>query len=118
MIIKKCDHLHRTHHFFFLAIAVMDMLACVLVIPFAIDASVKKINVFHWIGNSSSKLLSLQSKFARWQLPEFLCKFYLFVDFALKGIHAFLLVFGSLFLYFWYRKEESYATETGEIHTR
>ena len=60
----------------------------------------------------------LQSKFARWQLPEFLCKFYLFVDFALKGIHAFLLVFGSLFLYFWYRKEESYATETGEIHTR
>ena len=39
-IIKKCDHLHRTHHFFFLAISVMDMLACVLVIPFAIDASV------------------------------------------------------------------------------
>ena len=70
------------------------------------------------IGNRSSKLLLLQSKFARWQLPEFLCKFYLFVDFALKGIHAFLLVFGSLFLYFWYRKEESYATETGEIHTR
>ena len=47
-----------------------------------------------------------------------MCKFYLFVDFAVKGIHAFLLVFGSLFLYFWYRKNESYATESGEIHTR
>ena len=42
VIIKKCDHLHRTHHFFFLAISVMDMLACILVIPFAIDASVSK----------------------------------------------------------------------------
>ena len=51
-------------------------------------------------------------------MPEFLCKFYLFVDFAIKGIHAFLLIFGSLFLYFWYRKNESYATNTGEIHTR
>ena len=40
LIIKKCEHLHRTHHFFFLAIAVMDMLACVLVIPFAMDSSV------------------------------------------------------------------------------
>ena len=59
-----------------------------------------------------------QSKFARWHLPEFLCKFYLFVDFATKGIHAFLLVFGSLFLYFWFRKQESYATESGDIHTR
>ena len=59
-----------------------------------------------------------KSKFARWHLPEFLCKFYLFVDFATKGVHAFLLVFGSLFLYFWFRKQESYATEAGDIHTR
>ena len=59
-----------------------------------------------------------QSKYIRWNLPEFLCKFYLFVDFAVKGIHAFLLIFGSLFLYFWYRKNESYASNTGEIHTR
>lgn len=33
-------------------------------------------------------------------------------------MHAFLLVFGSLFLYFWFRKQESYATEAGDIHTR
>ena len=43
LIIKKCEHLHRTHHFFFLAIAVMDMLACVLVVPFAMDSSVADI---------------------------------------------------------------------------
>ena len=63
-------------------------------------------------------MVLFQSKYIRWYLPEFLCKFYLFVDFAIKGIHAFLLIFGSLFLYFWYRKNESYATNTGEIHTR
>ena len=44
LIIKKCEHLHRTHHFFFLAIAVMDMLACVLVVPFAMDSSVADIS--------------------------------------------------------------------------
>ena len=44
-----------------------------------------------------------KAKMYQWQLPEFLCKFYLFVDFGLKGVHAFLLVFGGLFLYFWYR---------------
>ena len=66
----------------------------------------------------SNSMNIFQSKFARWHLPEFLCKFYLFVDFATKGVHAFLLVFGSLFLYFWFRKNESYATEAGDIHTR
>ena len=45
VIIKKNEHLHRTHHFFFLSIAVMDMLACVLVIPFNIDASVSRSTV-------------------------------------------------------------------------
>jgi len=96
-IIKKCPSLHRTQHFFFLAISVMDIFVCILAIPFAIDS---------------------QAKMYQWQLPEFLCKFYLFVDFGLKGVHAFLLVFGGLFLYFWYRKNESYATETGDITTR
>ena len=39
-IIKKCPSLHRTHHFFFLAISVMDMLVCLLAIPFSIDSQV------------------------------------------------------------------------------
>lgn len=96
-IIKKCPALHRTHHFFFLAVSVMDIFVCTLAIPFVIDS---------------------QAKITHWNLPEFLCKFYLFVDFGLKGVHAFLLVFGALFLYFWYRKNESYSTETGDITTR
>ena len=94
---KKVRTLHRSHHFFYLAISVMDILVCILVIPFALDA---------------------QAKVGRWRLPEFLCKFYLFMDWALRGVHAFLLVLGSLFLYFWYRKNESYLAESGEVTTR
>ena len=40
-IIKKCPSLHRTQHFFFLAISVMDIFVCILAIPFAIDSQVK-----------------------------------------------------------------------------
>lgn len=97
LIVKKVRTLHRSHHFFYLAISVMDILVCILVIPFALDA---------------------QAKVGRWRLPEFLCKFYLFMDWALRGVHAFLLVLGSLFLYFWYRKNESYLAESGEVTTR
>ena len=97
LIIKRCPNLHRTHHFFFLGIAIMDIFICLLAIPFVIDS---------------------QSKRQTWRLPEFLCKFYIFADYGLKGVHAYLLLLGSLFLFFWYRKNESYATETGEIRTR
>ena len=100
LIIKKCPPLHRTHHFFFLAVSVMDIFVCILAIPFSIDSQVTDSqNTF----TQFNALLFLQAKMYQWQLPEFLCKFYLFVDFGLKGVHAFLLVFGALFLYFWYR---------------
>jgi hypothetical protein len=97
MIIKKCPNLHRTHHFFFLAIAMMDIFVCLLTLPFIMDSHGKKLN---------------------WKLPEYLCKFYMFADFSLKGVHAYLLLLGAIFLYFHYRKNESYATETGEVRTR
>ena len=97
LIIKKCPNLHRTHHFFFLAIAIMDIFICLLDIPFIIDSHSKRLT---------------------WKLPEFLCKFFMFADYGLKGVHAYLLLFGSLFLYFWYRKNESYSTDTGEVRTR
>jgi len=97
LMIKKVPNLRRTHHFFFLSIAIMDILVCAIDLPFVIS-SVAQLN--------------------HWNLPEFLCKFYIFVDFGLKGVHAFLLVFGAVFLYFWYRKEELYSTESGEIRSR
>ena len=40
LIIKKCPPLHRTHHFFFLAVSVMDIFVCILAIPFSIDSQV------------------------------------------------------------------------------
>jgi len=97
LMIKRSPNLHRTHHFFFFAIAVMDIFVCLLDIPFVIDSSAQK---------------------QFWKLPDFLCKFFMFADYGLKGVHAYLLLFGSLFLFVWYRRSDTDAGDVGSRKTR
>jgi hypothetical protein len=38
-----------------------------------------------------------------WELNEILCKVYICIDYSMKGVHAFTLLFAAFFLYFHYR---------------
>ena len=49
---------------------------------------------------------------------DILCKLYSFLDYGTRGAHAFNVIFLSLFLYFWYRKNEAYATQEGSTVVR
>ena len=54
----------------------------------------------------------------RWSVGDGLCKIFAFLDFATLATHSFILVFILLFFYFWYRKNEAYATEDGQVVVR
>ena len=53
-----------------------------------------------------------------WKAGGALCKLYSVLDYGTMFTHAFMLVFLLLFLYFWYRKQESYMTEDGTTVVR
>ena len=73
----------------------MDIAICLLAIPFVIDSHRARMT---------------------WKLPEFLCKFFMFADYGLKGVHAYTLLLGSLFLYFHYRKDLSQGGQASKMH--
>lgn len=54
----------------------------------------------------------------RWRAGEALCKLYSFLNYGTMATHSFLLLFFLAFLYFWYRKQESYMTEDGTTVVR
>jgi hypothetical protein len=54
----------------------------------------------------------------RWGMGEIICKLYTFLNYGTMAIHSFTLVFLTVFLYFWYRKQESYMTEEGQTVSR
>ena len=54
----------------------------------------------------------------RWKAGKFGCKIFTFFNYATMSIHAFMLIFQLVFLYFWYRKQESYMTQEGTTVVR
>ena len=54
----------------------------------------------------------------RWKAGKFGCKIFTFFNYATMSIHAFMLIFQLIFLYFWYRKQESYMTQEGTTVVR
>jgi len=96
--IKKNPQLRKTQHFFLAALAVRDLIVTFLVIPFVID----------------SQAVNLM----RWKAGKFGCKIFTFFNYATMSIHAFMLIFQLIFLYFWYRKQESYMTQEGTTVVR
>jgi len=53
-----------------------------------------------------------------WRAGDVMCKLFAFLNYGTMATHAFLLVFLLMFLYFWYRKQESYMTEDGHTIVR
>ena len=53
-----------------------------------------------------------------WKSGDIMCKLYTFLNYGTMSTHAYLMVFLNLFLYFWYRKQESYMTAEGQTVTR
>ena len=47
-----------------------------------------------------------------------MCKLYSCINYGTMSTHSFMLVFLLLFLYFWYRKQESYMREDGTTTVR
>lgn len=53
-----------------------------------------------------------------WKAGDVMCKLFSFLNYGTVATHSFTLVFLLLFLYFWYRKQESYMTEDGATVVR
>eukprot|EP00096_Caligus_rogercresseyi_P010262 TRINITY_DN3679_c0_g1_i2.p1 TRINITY_DN3679_c0_g1~~TRINITY_DN3679_c0_g1_i2.p1 ORF type:complete len:588 (+),score=146.07 TRINITY_DN3679_c0_g1_i2:174-1937(+) len=98
MTVKRNEGLHRTPHFLLVCLAIRDLIVTLGVIPFVID--------------------SQAVNFMQWKAGEALCKGYSFLNYGTMAAHSFNIVFLMFFLYFWYRKQESYANPEGNIIRR
>ncbi|XP_040569771.1 uncharacterized protein [Lepeophtheirus salmonis] len=96
--IKKNTLLQKTPHFLLATLSIRDLIVTLGVIPFVIDS--QAVNYMHW------------------KAGEALCKGYSFMNYGTMAQHSFNIVFLMYFLYFWYRKQESYATTDGNIIRR
>ena len=47
----------------------------------------------------------------QWKAGGAMCKLYTFLNYGTMATHSFILVFLSLFLYFWYKKPDAFTSE-------
>ena len=47
----------------------------------------------------------------QWKAGGAMCKLYTFLNYGTMATHSFILVFLSLFLYFWYKKPDAFSSE-------
>ena len=70
--------------------------------------------MFHYDTYTYLKFFQLQAvSLMRWNAGEIGCKIFSYFNYATMSIHAYMLIFQLVFLYFWYRKQESYMTQEG-----
>jgi len=96
--VKVNQNLHKCVHYLLACLAVRDLVVTLAVVPFVMHSQAW--NALVWDAGSG------------------LCKIFSFLDVATAATHAFLLVFLTAFLYFWYRKNEAYVTEDGQTVVR
>ena len=54
----------------------------------------------------------------QWKSGDIMCKLYTFLNYGTMATHSYMLIFLLFFLYFWYRKRESYMTQEGQTIVR